>query len=103
MRSRRLRISEPPKWRALVLSASREAGLTGALRMPVRIRLTFHAGTKRRAVDPDNHCKLVCDALVEAGLIADDRWPYVEELVLRGRPAGAGGPWTEVTIESVVG
>jgi Holliday junction resolvase RusA-like endonuclease len=50
--------------------------------MPVRIELTFF-GTRS---DADNLGKLVMDGIVRAGLIRDDRFPFVQELTLRAFP-----------------
>jgi Holliday junction resolvase RusA-like endonuclease len=79
LRNRGLRIREPAKWHLLVRNAAR--GIQ-PFHTPVSIQLTF-AGTRS---DADNLGKLVMDGLVRAGLIRDDRFPFVQELTLRVRP-----------------
>lgn len=98
MRDKTLRISEPHKWRLIVRSAARNANPFNA---PVRIALTFF-GLRPRA-GADNYCKCPIDGIVAAGLIRDDCYPYISELVLRTRPLAPGRrrPWTLVEIEEV--
>jgi Holliday junction resolvase RusA-like endonuclease len=79
LRNRGLRIREPAKWHLLVRNAAR--GIQ-PFKVPVRITLTF-VGIQG---DADNYPKLVCDGIVRAGLIRDDRFPFVQELTLRVRP-----------------
>ena len=90
LRNRGLRIREPAKWHLLVKNAAR--GVAPFL-MPVRIELTFF-GTRS---DADNLGKLVMDGIVRAGLIRDDRFPFVQELTLRAFPGKQRG--TVVRIE----
>ena len=97
MRNHRLRMTEPAKWRLIVRNASR--GIE-PFSTPVRIFLTFYAGTPGRPVDAPNHEKMVTDGMVTAGLIYDDRWPYVQQLILSGPPLAKGfAPYTTVRIE----
>lgn len=99
MRSRALRISEPPKWRLLVRLATRDMA---PFDTPVNIEMVFHGGTPGRPLDPDNHPKCIGDGLVKAGIIKDDRWPYLRRLGLSAPPLAKGGrPWTLVEIEAV--
>jgi hypothetical protein len=88
----RLRMSEPPKWRALVRLAARSIP---PYREPVVIRMTFFG-----ARDADNHAKILLDAICAAGLILDDRHPYVHELRLRARklPDAERWPFTRVEL-----
>jgi hypothetical protein len=91
IRERSIRLSEPAKWVALVRAASRRIA---PFWHPVRITFTFGG-----RMDADNGPKLPLDAIVRAGLIRDDRYPFLSELVLRSRPSRR--PYTLVEIEEV--
>ena len=96
MREKALRISEPHKWRLIVRAA---AGNANPFAQPVRIAFTFF-GLRPRS-GPDNYVKCALDGVVAAGLIRDDCYPYLSELVLRTRPLAPGRrrPWTLIEIE----
>lgn len=91
IRERRLRITEPPKWKLLIRNASRAIA---PFWHPVRITFTFHG-----RIDADNGPKLPLDGMVASRLIRDDRYPFVHELILRQRPSRR--PWMLVEIEEV--
>lgn len=95
IRERRLRMTQPAVWRMLVRNAAR--GIRPYLD-PVRITFTFF-GVR----DADNFPKLALDGIVHAGLITDDRYPFVDELILRARPLRERSPYTLVRIEPVMG
>jgi len=73
-----VRKQEATRWALLVRNAARKQR---PFTEPVRIQLTFIG-----ARDADNHGKAVLDGIVRAGLIVDDRYPFVSELILRARP-----------------
>lgn len=91
IRVRSLRYTEPAKWKLLVRVAAR--GIA-PFDTPVRITFTFYG-----RIDADNGPKLPLDGLVACGLIQDDCYPFVDELVLRsrrGKPAR-----TEIEIDAL--
>jgi Holliday junction resolvase RusA-like endonuclease len=63
---------------------------------PVSVTLKF--GGAPRLSDPDNLAKLVLDSLVDAGVLASDAWPTVQELHVY---CYGGDGYTEVIVESV--
>lgn len=86
MRSRGRRITAPREWKLLVRSfgphRSSPRWWVAESNEPKIVTLTF-VGAQG---DADNYCKLVLDGIVAAGLLKDDRYPYLSELRLRVRP-----------------
>lgn len=95
LRDKGLLMRAPREWRLLVRNAACGKPCFSD-RESVRVTMTFYG-----ARDADNHAKCVLDGIVHAGLIADDRHPFVHELVLRARPLDERWPYTVVRIESV--
>ena len=84
-------------WIARVLVAARGRIPAGwDPNQAARVTITFYC---RR--DPDNMAKFVVDGLVKNRVIADDKYPFLDELVLRQRPAKPAEYRTVVEVEPV--
>jgi Holliday junction resolvase RusA-like endonuclease len=81
---------------ARVLDRTGEAFVYPPINFPVSVTLKF-SGAPRLA-DPDNMAKLVLDSMVDAGVLATDAWPTVQELHVY---CLAGEGYTEVVVESL--
>lgn len=65
-------------------SEARRHGLRHPLSCPVRLTLLFRHGDRRRR-DSDNQLSSVLDLLVDAGILADDRWTAVYDVIVMNR------------------
>jgi Holliday junction resolvase RusA-like endonuclease len=74
-----------------------EMAFTSPFPGPLSVTLKFSGAP--RLSDPDNLAKLVLDSLVDAGVLATDAWPTVQELHVY---CLAGEGYTEVVVESLV-
>ena len=74
---------------------SQAPGVHYEIAQPVEVRLTLRPPSKR-AYDIDNRAKATLDALVKAGILADDR--QVSRLILeKGLPIDGGQVLVEIT------
>lgn len=79
------------QWLDKVVPQLRE-GLRPAERFPIRIEILIVGGREWTDYnDIDNTCKPICDALVTAGVIPDDRSRYVESVYPRILPGSRRG------------
>lgn len=86
------------EWDAWVAAQVRAAGVMRHAETPARLTLEFH-GTRYDAGNLEKHAT---DSLVRAGLLADDRWPWLVELTVRARPCAKGGEGVAVEIADAV-
>lgn len=90
------RHSSAKEWRGLVFANALrfQTGYESA-----RVIVTYYGPASR---DADNYnVKPILDGLVDAGVMADDRWPFLYELVLRQRPAKKRDHRTDILVEAV--
>jgi Holliday junction resolvase RusA-like endonuclease len=79
------------KWLDLVVPQFKEQ-LRPAERFPIRIEILIVGGREWTEYnDIDNTCKPICDALVLAGIIPDDRSKFVESVFPRILPGSRRG------------
>lgn len=83
---------EVKAWRERVVLTVRALRLARDVTMPAAVILEVHCRG-----DAENHVKATVDGLVSAGLLYDDRFPFVIELSIRGRPQH-GQAFTKVWI-----
>jgi len=76
----RTRHARTRDWKAVAVALIRSLHLERDPERPCVVTLTFECRG-----DPDNRAKHMLDSLVLAGLLHDDKWPWVYELRLRGR------------------
>jgi len=82
-------------YRDLIAGQFRAAWDRPAITEPVAMLIRY-SGLRRNA-DPDNLLKMVLDALQDAGVIANDKWPALPDLRI---VAVEGEPRVEVEITS---
>ena len=67
---------------AMAQAASQLGGRRPERSSPCRVEMDFWHGDRRRR-DSDNGASSVLDLLVDAGVLADDRWEIVQEIRVR--------------------
>jgi hypothetical protein len=85
----RTRAHKVRTWNATVAAHAYNLRLKRDPMVPAIVTHTFECRG-----DGSNREKYATDALVSAGLLHDDRWPYVVEVRVRGRRMTRGEFWT---------